>query len=70
LNENNPEKVVFLCIKAFIPIDQNIKSKIDPFEAENAILLKEKFVPFENHYIIRSYSNTDILIFLRMNKTS
>jgi len=51
-------KIVFLCIKAFIPINQNIESKIDPFEIGNTILLNGKFVPFENYYIVCPF-NTD-----------
>ena len=70
LCKTDHEKIVFLRIKAFIPINQDRESKIDFFEVRNAILLKGKFVPFENYYIIRSDSNTDILIFLRTNKTS
>ena len=51
-------KIVFFCIKAFIPINQNIKSKIDPFEIGNTILLNRKFVSFENYYIVCPF-NTD-----------
>lgn len=61
LSENDPTKIVFLRIKAFVPIDQDVESKIDSFETGNTILLKGKFVPFENYYIVRPYSNTNFL---------
>src|SRR6266542_1316301 len=70
LCETDHEKIVFLRIKAFILINQDRELKINFFEVRNTILLKGKFVPFENYYIVHSDSNTDILIFLRMNKIS
>ncbi len=62
LSETDPTKITFLRIKAFVPINQDIESKIDPtLETGNTILLKGKFVPFENYYIVRSYSDVDFL---------
>ena len=60
LSDDDPKKIAFLHIKAFIPIDQNIQSKIDDFETGDTILLKGKFVPYEDYYIVRFLSNTNI----------
>jgi hypothetical protein len=58
LSDTDATKIVFLRIKAFIPIDTSKESKIDSFKIGDAIFLKGKFVPFENYYIVRPLSQT------------
>ena len=50
LDENDPEKVAYLQIKAFIPLDSAIECQIKPFELEDVIYLKGKFVTCPNYY--------------------
>ena len=44
LNANDPTKVIYLRIKAFIPSDRNIETQIDDFDTGDVIFLKGKFI--------------------------
>ena len=44
LSEDDPTKVSYLKIKAFIPLDQEIETQIEDFNAEDIIFLRGKFM--------------------------
>jgi len=52
LDPDDPTKVVYLKIKAFIPSDRNIETQIDEFETGDVIFLKGKFVAHDGWYSV------------------
>ncbi|RGB24827.1 hypothetical protein C1646_772556 [Rhizophagus diaphanus] len=48
--DDDPTKVIYLKIKAFIPSDQNIESKIEDFENGQIIMVKGKFIRCDGWY--------------------
>ncbi|KAF0476179.1 hypothetical protein F8M41_024452 [Gigaspora margarita] len=55
-NDNDPTKIIFLKIKIFLPIDENAVHYIKLFEINDIIFLKEKFILYENYYIVSATS--------------
>jgi len=56
LSEDDPEKVTYLRIKTFLPLNEDIESEIKPFETGDIILLKGKFIACpENYYLVYIY---------------
>lgn len=52
LNDDDPTKIVYLRVKAFIPVDQNIPCHIDDFNKGQVIFLKGKFVACASWYSV------------------
>ncbi|CAB4405723.1 unnamed protein product [Rhizophagus irregularis] len=44
LDDDDPTKIIYLRVKAFIPIDENIPCQIEDFNKGQVIFLKGKFV--------------------------
>lgn len=62
LDETDPDKIAFLKIKAFIPLNQNIESEIKPFEIGDIILLKGKFIACPNYYLVRFQFSSQLFL--------
>ncbi|CAG8820514.1 10297_t:CDS:2, partial [Gigaspora margarita] len=56
LESNNPTKILFLKIKAFIPVDKDVKHYIDPFEIGDIVYIRRKFIAYESYYMITATS--------------
>ena len=52
LSEDDPTKVSYLKIKAFIPLDREIETQIEDFNAENVIFLRGKFMACTGWYSV------------------
>jgi hypothetical protein len=52
LDDDDPTKVIYLRIKAFIPIDRSIETHIEDFESGQVVLLRGKFVAHESWYSV------------------
>ncbi|SRR6266540_6952452 len=52
MNKDNPTKVTYLQVKAFVPLGELTESKIEPFEVRDTIYLKGKFVDCSNWYLV------------------
>ncbi|CAB4435262.1 unnamed protein product [Rhizophagus irregularis] len=50
LDDDDPTKIVYLRVKAFIPIDENIPCQIEDFNKGQVIFLKGKFVACASWY--------------------
>ena len=61
LDDNDPTKVVYLKIKAFIPINRDIDTHIEDFDIGQVIHLRGKFVACDNYYTVYQ----DFFFFLR-----
>ena len=61
LDEDDPTKIVYLKVKAFIPSDKSIECKIEDFENGQVIFLRGKFVACEGWYTVRPHV---LLLFL------
>ena len=48
LDDEDLTKVIYLRIKAFIPIDQSIETHIEEFESGQVVHLRGKFVAFDS----------------------
>lgn len=44
LDDDDPAKVIYLKIKAFIPVDRDVETHIGEFEAGQVVYLRGKFV--------------------------
>jgi hypothetical protein len=53
LSDEDPKKIVYLKIKAFIPIDTRIKTKITDCEKEDVVYVKGKFMALNEYYVVR-----------------
>ncbi len=52
-DDDDPSKIIYLKIKAFILSDKNVECKIEDFETGQVIFLKGKFVAVESCYTVR-----------------
>ncbi|CAB4405071.1 unnamed protein product [Rhizophagus irregularis] len=50
LDDDDPTKIIYLRVKAFIPIDENIPCQIEDFNKGQVIFLKGKFVACASWY--------------------
>jgi hypothetical protein len=55
LDDDDPTKINYLRVKAFIPSDPQIECKIEDFESRQVILLKGKFVDCDGWYTVCLY---------------
>ncbi|CAG8832624.1 24919_t:CDS:2, partial [Gigaspora margarita] len=53
---NNPTKILFLKIKAFIPVDKDVEYYIDPFEIGDVVYIREKFIAYKSYYMVTATS--------------
>ncbi|PKY58751.1 hypothetical protein RhiirA4_513413 [Rhizophagus irregularis] len=53
---DDPTKIVYLRVKAFIPVDQNIPCQIEDFNKGQVIFLKEKFIVCASWYSVNATS--------------
>jgi len=67
MNDDEPTDVIYLRIKAFIPTDRSIKSKIEEFESGQVIFVRGKFIGCEGWYTVRCRNNylENLFILLR-----
>ncbi|RIA98439.1 hypothetical protein C1645_870686 [Glomus cerebriforme] len=56
LDTNDPTKVIYLKVKAFIPSDRSIETQIEDFDIENVIFLKGKFIAYSGWYSVNATS--------------
>ncbi len=54
LDDDDPTRVLYLKIKAFIPSDQSIKTQIQDFDTGDVIFLKGKFIACSGWYSVRA----------------
>ena len=52
LNDDDPTKVLYLKVKAFAPLDQSIKTRIEDFNTGDVIFLKGKFIACAGWYSV------------------
>jgi len=52
LNDMDPAEIIYLRIKVFIPLNQEVENNIEDFEIEQVIFLKGKFVAHEGWYSV------------------
>jgi hypothetical protein len=52
LNDIDPAEIVYLRIKVFIPLNQEIETNIENFEIGQVILLKGKFIACKGWYSV------------------
>jgi hypothetical protein len=50
LSDEDPTKIVYLKIKAFIPLDKEIETHIEDFENRQVIYLRGKFIGCNSWY--------------------
>lgn len=55
LSEQDPTKVSYLRVKAFVPLDEEVEHNIDEFGKDDVIYLKGKFVGCDDWYSVRVY---------------
>ena len=55
LSANDPTKIVYLKLKAFILFDQDIETQIEEFNIGDVIFLRGKFVACSSYYSVRTY---------------
>jgi len=53
LDDDDSDKVIYLNIKAFIPVNKEIETHIENFESGQVIFLRGKFIACENWYSVR-----------------
>ncbi|RIB20190.1 hypothetical protein C2G38_2179923 [Gigaspora rosea] len=51
-DSNDPTKVLFLKIKAFIPVVKEVEHYIDQFEIGDVIYIRGKFIVYESYYMV------------------
>ncbi|GES95874.1 hypothetical protein GLOIN_2v1481471 [Rhizophagus clarus] len=56
LDNNDPTKVVYLKVKAFIPSDQNVPIYIEEFKKGDIVFLKGKFIACAGWYTVNATS--------------
>ncbi|EXX67881.1 uncharacterized protein OCT59_016945 [Rhizophagus irregularis] len=56
LDDDDPTKIVYLRVKAFIPVDENIPCQIKDFNKGQVIFLKGKFVACASWYSVNATS--------------
>ncbi|RIB08054.1 hypothetical protein C2G38_2045484 [Gigaspora rosea] len=56
LSDDDPSKIIYLNIKAFIPLTENNDHYIEPFETGDVISVKGKFVGRDNYYTVSATS--------------
>ncbi|EXX69473.1 uncharacterized protein OCT59_001646 [Rhizophagus irregularis] len=56
LDDQDPTKVLYLRIKAFIPSDNTFETQIEDFETGDIIFLKGKFITCSGYYSINATS--------------
>ncbi|KAF0407547.1 hypothetical protein F8M41_008751 [Gigaspora margarita] len=56
LSDDDPSKIIYLNIKAFIPLNENTYHYIEPFETGDMISVKGKFVKRDNYYTVSATS--------------
>jgi hypothetical protein len=52
LNNMDPAEIIYLRIKVFIPLNQEVENNIEDFENEQVIFLKGKFIAHEGWYSV------------------
>src|SRR6185436_16496964 len=52
LNDMDPAEIIYLRIKIFIPLNQEIENNIEDFEIGQVIFLKGKFIVHDDWYSI------------------
>lgn len=52
LDDDNPKKIMYLKIKAFVPINKEIETHIENFESGQVIYLRGKFIACESWYMV------------------
>jgi hypothetical protein len=52
MDEDDPSNIIYLQVKAFIPLGEPTDGKIQPFEVGDTIYLKGKFVGCPNWYSV------------------
>jgi len=52
LSEDDPTKISYLKIKAFIPLDREIETQIEDFNADDVIFLRGKFMACAGWYSV------------------
>jgi len=52
LSDEDPTKVVYLKIKAFILSDREIKTQIEDFDKGDVIFLRGKFIAYTGWYLV------------------
>ncbi|RHZ78018.1 hypothetical protein Glove_168g221 [Diversispora epigaea] len=58
LDNNDFQKIMYLRIKAFVPLDPTIKTQIEEFEKEQVILLTGKFVANNGWYAVSTLNRS------------
>ncbi|RHZ77737.1 hypothetical protein Glove_173g26 [Diversispora epigaea] len=64
LDNNDLQKIIYLKIKSFIPLDVNVKTRIEEFEKKQVVLLTGKFIAKNGWY---SVSATSIQVLLNLD---
>jgi hypothetical protein len=52
LSDEDPSKIVYLKIKAFVPLDREIETHIEEFESSQVIYLRGKFIGNNGWYTV------------------
>ncbi|CAG8843331.1 35541_t:CDS:2, partial [Gigaspora margarita] len=52
LSNNDPTKIIYLKVKAFVPLNDTCNHYIESFSPGDVVFLKEKFIGNENFYIV------------------
>jgi hypothetical protein len=55
LSDEDPSKIIYLKVKAFIPLDREIESNIEEFESSQVIYLRGKFIGRDGWYTVRPF---------------
>ncbi|GES94180.1 hypothetical protein GLOIN_2v1586720 [Rhizophagus clarus] len=56
LDDDDPTKVLYLKIKAFIPSDKTIETQVEEFETGDVVFVKGKFIACAGYYSINATS--------------
>ena len=54
LSDEDPSKIIYLKIKAFIPLNKEIETHIEEFENSQVIYLRGKFIGCDGWYTVCS----------------
>ena len=63
LSEDDPTKVSYLRVKAFIPLDRNVETQIEEFDTNDVIFLRGKFMACAGWYSVCTVIIIFIIIF-------
>ena len=55
LDDDDSSKVIYLNIKAFIPVNREVETHIENFENGQVIFLRGKFIACESWYSVRLF---------------